>query len=41
MNIKNLVLDYIRYKQLNWYGQVRGMNEEEERENLEIRGFRN
>ena len=22
MNIKNSVLDYIRYKQLNWYGHV-------------------
>ena len=27
-NIKNSVLDYIRYKQLNWYGHVRRMNEE-------------
>ena len=22
MNIKNSVLDYIRYKQLNWYGHT-------------------
>ena len=28
MNIKNSVLDYMRYKQLNWYGQVRRMNKE-------------
>ena len=28
MNIKNLVLDYIRYKQINWYAHVRRMNEE-------------
>ena len=27
MNIKNLVLEYIRYEQLNWYGHVRRMNE--------------
>jgi hypothetical protein len=27
MNINNSVLDYIRYKQLNWYGHVRRMNE--------------
>ena len=27
-NIKNLVLDYIRYKQLNWYGHLRRINEE-------------
>ena len=49
MNIKNSVLDYIRYKQLNWYGHVQGMNEErlprkilevEEIEDLEIRGCR-
>ena len=24
---KNSVLDFIRYKQLNWYGHVRRMNE--------------
>ena len=28
MNIKNSVLNYIRHKQLNWYGQVQRMNEE-------------
>ena len=28
MNIKNSVLDDIRYKQLNWYGHGRRMNEE-------------
>ena len=28
MNIKNFVLDYIRYKKLNWYDHVRRMNEE-------------
>ena len=27
-NIKNLLLDYIRYKQLKWYGHLRRMNEE-------------
>ena len=27
-NIKNSVLDYIKYKQLNWYVHVRRMNEE-------------
>ena len=25
MNIKDSVLDYIRYKQLNWYGHVQRM----------------
>ena len=25
MNIKNSELDYIRYKQLDWYGQMRRM----------------
>ena len=28
MNIKTLVLYYIRYKQLNWYVHVRRLNEE-------------
>ena len=28
MVIKNSVLDYITYEQLNWYGHVRRMNEE-------------
>ena len=28
MNIKNSVLDYIRYKQLNWYGHVQRIDEE-------------
>ena len=28
MNIKNSVLDYIRYKQLNWYGHVQRMDQE-------------
>ena len=27
-SIKNSVLDYIIYKQLNWYGHFRRMNEE-------------
>ena len=51
-NIKNSVLDYIRYKQLNWYGQERMKKgslgkfwnvahlEHEEGEDLEIRGCR-
>ena len=28
MNIKNFVLDYIRNKQLNWYGHVQRMDKE-------------
>ena len=28
INIKNSVLDYIGYKQLNWYGHVERMDEE-------------
>ena len=28
MNIKNSILDYIRYKQLNWYGHVQRKDEE-------------
>ena len=28
MNIKNSVLDYIRYKQLNWYGRMQRMDQE-------------
>ena len=28
MNIKNSVLDYITYKQLNWYGHVQRMDQE-------------
>ena len=28
MNIKNSVLDYIKYKQLNWYGHVQSMYQE-------------
>ena len=48
MNIKNSVFDYIRYKQLNWYGHVQRMKEEkfwngvhlqEEREDLKICGW--
>ena len=27
MNINNSVLDYIRYKQLNWYGHVQRMDQ--------------
>jgi len=27
-SIKNSVLDYIRYKQLNWYGHVQRMDQE-------------
>ena len=29
MIIKNSMFDYIRYKLLNWYSHMRGMNEEE------------
>ena len=28
MNIKHSVLDYVRYKQLIWYGQVQNMDQE-------------
>ena len=28
MNIKNSILDYVRYKQLNWYGHVQRMDDE-------------
>ena len=28
MNIKNSVLDYIKYEQLNWYGHVKRMDQE-------------
>ena len=28
MNIKNSVLDYIRYKQLNWYSRVQRIGQE-------------
>ena len=28
VNIKNSVLNYVRYQQLNWYGHVQRMNEE-------------
>ena len=28
MNIKNSILDYIRYKQLNWYDHVHRMDQE-------------
>ena len=46
--VKNSVLDYIRYKQLNWYDHGQRMDQErngahledEERLDLEIRGFR-
>jgi len=40
-NMKNSVLDYVRYKQLNWYDHEQRMDlEDEEREDLEIRGCR-
>ena len=28
MDIKNSVLDYVRYKQLNWYGHVQRIDKE-------------
>ena len=28
MNIRNSVLDYLKYKQLNWHEYVQGMDEE-------------
>ena len=28
MSIKDSVLDYVRYKQLSWYGHVQGMDHE-------------
>jgi hypothetical protein len=28
MDIKNSVLDYMKYKQLNWYGHVQRMDQE-------------
>ena len=28
INIKNSVLDYMRYQQLNWYGHVQRMDQE-------------
>jgi hypothetical protein len=34
MNIKNALLDNIRYKQLNCYGHVRRMNEEKLPQNI-------
>ena len=39
MNVKNSVLDFVRYKQLNWYGHVEGMKEERDvhlREEIEV-----
>ena len=52
INITNSLLDYVSYKQLSWCGNVRWMNEkgylkkfwdgeEEEQEDIEIRGCRN
>ena len=32
MNIKNSVLDYIRYKQVNWYGHVQRIEDTTGRE---------
>ena len=46
MNIKNSILDYIRYKQMNWYGHVERIEEERltpkilEEEEGEISGCR-
>ena len=34
MNIINSVLDYVRYKQLNWYGPVQRVDEESPSENV-------
>ena len=34
VNIKNSVLDYIKYKHLNWYGRVRRINEERLPQNI-------
>ena len=28
MDVKNSVVDYVRYKQLNWYGHIRRIPEE-------------
>ena len=28
MNVKSSVIDYVKYKQLNWYGHIRRMPEE-------------
>ena len=39
IDIKNSVLEYVRYKQLNWYGQLQRMDEEENAD-LEICGCR-
>ena len=38
IKIKNSVLDYIRYKQLNWYGHVQRMDEERNGVHLEEEG---
>ena len=37
MNIKNSVLDYVRFKQFNWYDRVRRMSEDRLPQNLKIR----